>query len=93
MLALLTIMGADGRIRAYSEGGALPLPLLDIAKPSTLKPVLWADGRGWIRIVPRNIGSVPDLDNWLTELVDFDTPIQTVTFGRLRSHASVYAVP
>jgi hypothetical protein len=93
MVALLVLMGADGVPRAFTEAGALPLPLLDIGKPSTLKPVLWADGKGWVRIVPRSIGTAPDLMDWLTELVDYDTPIQTVTYGRLRTRASVYAVP
>jgi len=93
MVSLLVIMGADGTPRAFTEAGALPLPLLDIAKPSTLKPVLWADGRGWVRLVARTIGTFPDLENWLAELVDFDTPIQTVQYGRLRTRASVYAVP
>jgi len=93
LTAILAIHGADGTIRAYTEAGALPLPLLDIARPSTHAAVIWTEGRAWTRIVPQNVGTAPDLESWLTELVDYDDPIQTVKIGRTGITAHLFMVP
>lgn len=91
MTALLTIERADGTVRAYTEAGALPLPLVDIAKPSAVLPILWTDGRGWTRLVPRNVGTAPAMEDWLTELLDFDTPVQSINVKGNR--ARLFIVP
>jgi hypothetical protein len=94
VIALLTIIGADGIVRAYTQSGILPVALAGIAKASSLQPPLVSDGALFERIVPRTIGSAPLLDDWLTQLVDYDDPFQTYRLGRHgQIRAQAYMVP
>lgn len=92
MITVLAVKRPSGAVLIYTESGALPMELLDVAKPSRVQPPVWIEGRGWWLIVPRTVGTAPILTDWTEYLIDYDHPVRSFKFGRHGTRVAEYLV-